>query len=272
MIRRLSGARGSRPNGPYRINRQSPQARNLAMWVPVTPNRTMQFDVVRGIVFGAGNDVTDISVQTSTHGFAIDQSGGTAPFGMFLAQDTFGVGVAGQTTAVWLPPHVVDFEVSGAFIKLGSGGDGFGLGLGTGTLDTFGSEIVGLVSGIRWVPTGVTVNRAIENLLAITLNNAGNGFDIYHNGRLIYSDTSGGPGTLTPITQLFGEDTIRSPWGKASDFKTWNRALTAADHWALYDPVTRWDLYAVPSSRSFFDMLAPPSGQARIIFRNENYV
>jgi len=40
----------------------------------------------------------------------------------------------------------------------------------------------------------------------------------------------------------------------------WNRALTDAEVWALYDPRTRWDLYAVPSRRVYFDLAAAPGG------------
>ena len=37
-----------------------------------------------------------------------------------------------------------------------------------------------------------------------------------------------------------------------ADVRAWNRALTAAEVWQLYDPRTRWDLYYPLRQRTFF--------------------
>jgi hypothetical protein len=48
---------------------------------------------------------------------------------------------------------------------------------------------------------------------------------------------------LTPAAALDG-------W--VDDVRVYNKALTAAEVWALYDPLTRWELYGQPSQRSYF--------------------
>jgi len=48
--------------------------------------------------------------------------------------------------------------------------------------------------------------------------------------------------TLDPIS--FGGDTTSSSWnGAIDDVRIYNRALSRAEVWAVYDPSTRWDLY-----------------------------
>ena len=39
-----------------------------------------------------------------------------------------------------------------------------------------------------------------------------------------------------------------------ADVRLYHRVFTAAEMWALYDPTTRWDLYAAPSRRVYFDV------------------
>jgi hypothetical protein len=39
--------------------------------------------------------------------------------------------------------------------------------------------------------------------------------------------------------------------GLIAGFARWDRVLTAAEAWALYDPATRWDLYRVPTRRAY---------------------
>lgn len=52
--------------------------------------------------------------------------------------------------------------------------------------------------------------------------------------------------------------------GWYADFRVWDRALSAAEVWALYDPATRWDLYWVPGRTLYFDAgAAPPGGTAK---------
>lgn len=46
---------------------------------------------------------------------------------------------------------------------------------------------------------------------------------------------------------------VRSIYGSIIDARIYNRALSDADIWQLYDPKTRWDLYAVPQRRSWVD-------------------
>lgn len=247
------------------------------MWVPVGPSSARQYDVVSGTVFAQAGDQDDIGVTASPlGGMAILQNSGISPFGYYECSSVFGFGTASQTIAVWVPAHTAPVEVGGALLKVGNESSGVALGLGTGTFSN-GSEVVALFEALRWINPGVAIDRTKHNLIALSLPVAGNGVAIYLNGVPIYSDTSGGPVAASGTTGLMGYTLTgggRLVWAAASDFKLWNREFSANEHWALYDPATRWDLYWVPGRRVFFDVAAAPSTPegAKIIFRNVNYV
>jgi hypothetical protein len=60
-------------------------------------------------------------------------------------------------------------------------------------------------------------------------------------------------------------DTLNGAMGHVA---VWNRVLSATEAWALYDPQTRWDLYAQQPTRVFFDVTGGGGGTtARLMFR-----
>jgi hypothetical protein len=80
---------------------------------------------------------------------------------------------------------------------------------------------------------------------------------LYMNGRQVSMD-AGGDGSGTAIaavgtTVLGGRtfDDTRNLNGMMLDARIYDRPLTAAEVYALWDPATRWDLYALPRSSMF---------------------
>jgi hypothetical protein len=53
--------------------------------------------------------------------------------------------------------------------------------------------------------------------------------------------------------------------GNLSDVWIWDRTLSDAEARGLWHLPTRWDLYARPSTRVFFDIAAAPAGPARFL-------
>jgi hypothetical protein len=66
----------------------------------------------------------------------------------------------------------------------------------------------------------------------------------------------------TPSAWYAGYDSAvggRELDGEFCDLRIYNRALSSAEVWALYDPRTRWDLYQQPTRRLWIDTAAAPA-------------
>lgn len=63
-------------------------------------------------------------------------------------------------------------------------------------------------------------------------------------------------------------DGLRNWDGWLAGVCIWDRILTPAEHWALYDPATRWDLYWQPSTRVYVDMALPASDVGYLLVMN----
>jgi hypothetical protein len=57
--------------------------------------------------------------------------------------------------------------------------------------------------------------------------------------------------------------------GAVQQWAIWNRALTAAEVWNLYDPATRWDLYWTPGRKIHFDLAASATGNPWYAYRQQ---
>jgi hypothetical protein len=70
--------------------------------------------------------------------------------------------------------------------------------------------------------------------------------------------------TLTTPFQIGGLSGSVVGWdGWIGPLLCWDRILTDAEKWSLYDPATRWDLWQQPSARLWFDLAAPGGGNRR---------
>lgn len=98
------------------------------------------------------------------------------------------------------------------------------------------------------------VDRQIYSLV---INKKGSDWRLWVNGR-----TNGNVPVSTSIT--INRATLGTPVAAATnacaEFRIYNRALTDSEIWQLYDPRTRWDLYYPLNRRTFF---IPASVQAQ---------
>jgi hypothetical protein len=85
-------------------------------------------------------------------------------------------------------------------------------------------------------------------------------FSLYVNGVNVGTDTTTSSGFSTNVVTIGSDQGFDSRTrqfnGWISDVNCWNRALTAAEAWALYDPRSRWDLYWQPNTRAYSFMSA----------------
>jgi hypothetical protein len=56
--------------------------------------------------------------------------------------------------------------------------------------------------------------------------------------------------------------------GQIAEIRIYNRALTDAEVWALYDPRSRWDLYWQPNTRAYSFMSAAASAAGYLLVKN----
>jgi hypothetical protein len=79
------------------------------------------------------------------------------------------------------------------------------------------------------------------------------------------------PGMVSPSNENIG--TYRSGngdfWsGQIADVRLYNRALSDAEVWALYDPRSRWDLYWQPNTRAYSFMSIAASAAGYLLVKN----
>jgi hypothetical protein len=119
----------------------------------------------------------------------------------------------------------VPAPTKGAFIKCGGGTTGIGIGIGIGTVDSIGSNLIGLNEGIAWIPS----SRAISNsqMAIVEINSTGSSTNIYLNGELA---ASGGNSNSAFGTYNIGGYTGRFPTCSISEDILFNQIIS---------PVTR---------------------------------
>lgn len=75
-----------------------------------------------------------------------------------------------------------------------------------------------------------------------------------------HSSTNSSPGTTADILYDFN--------GQIGPVNLWNRALSATEIWQLYDPATRWELYAMPRPQYWFVPTVAPGGIIPLIMHH----
>lgn len=256
-------ARGPRPIGPVVRNMLSPQNHGLTGWF-------VGDGAAKGDP-GWGNLAGGVSADMHSGTFTVGGGsiGGlvtTASAAAWRILSTLGLSHVDNSSMTAWAYLSGNMQGAAAATTDDSGGGGYSLGIGSGTLDSAGTEVVALFSAVRWVPTGVSYGNEGWHLLG--LSKVSGGVRIYLDGRFIYSDASGDANSFTRCC-LCNEQTAGSRHLSAqyADTRFYSRTLSDADHWALYDPATRWDLYWVPGRRVFFDVGAA-AANAHDIFRS----
>lgn len=237
-----------RPSGLVEIDRSSPLSAGIAAWWPVSaaPHR----DGVTKTL-----STTDVGRIGTEYGWALPFSG-AAGINCGTRADLGGLGVF--TAAVWVrdvvgtaskrllqvgdntnPPYlqIVVFTESNV-VKVGTANT-------TTAYSTSGSTSVvsggwHLVVGTRDATTlSVYTDGRLENSTAVT------------GGMLNQSQN-----TSIGYSTAFGENSTAN----IGDCAIWNRALSPAEVWSLYDPATRWSLYQPIVRKTYFDLAAGGGG------------
>jgi hypothetical protein len=264
LLRPSAHGRGQRPRGPVQVNWDSPQALNLHNWYPILGQEgAIYHDLVSGL--HATVQASPAHLAVPEHGVVPHYDGttwaktgviqklatGTTPFSFSLWTRSVVIGGVYPTTDGLL------FEVSDTGIRAPATAD---KALG---IKQFGSGMQAFMyvyDGAVKTATGTTsVVDGLPHLIVGTYD--GVTLRIYQNGVLEGSQAaSSSYGAYSSPQWVF--NTTASPGGQAYQGELWdvryyyNRCLTPADVWAMYDAATRWDLYWVPSSRVFFDVAA----------------
>lgn len=250
------GGRGDRPSGLVLINRASPQANGLRIWWP---------DVVgeRATPINRGGNLNDAvkRVGVPSHGLTAQFTAGVILNGAqltnglaagFAKTDPFTISLWHQT------PSYVSLST-----MFGVGDNDPGVSNGTtGALRLFlqfNNDYYLWGNGADF-DTGIALD--VDNTVHhAAFTSDGTTVTFYRDGVALATQTiiSGGAGNWitsgTTVSSGYGHTAAASaPTSKMWDSRIYTRALSAQEMWALYEPSTRWDLYAVPATRVFFDV------------------
>lgn len=247
-----------RPNAPYSINWDSPQANGLIAWYPeLYPGGAM--DMVSGL-----NSISIISgvplvgghvnmgrgvVGTNNDGLTAVTSNATAlpltimcwiySTDLTVAQIAMSVYIAATTTNRWS----LDLrgDLAGDFVRATTSNAG------------------GTNSSIS--DAAYPANEPFH-LAGVFAGDA---------SRTVYLNGMGGPESTTSRALTGPTDRIRLMMqstggttgliGGMFEARVYNRALTAAEVHEIWDPTTRWDLYWRPSQRVYFNFTAATAGR-----------
>lgn len=265
LLRSSQGARGQRPAYPLYgpINWASPQAKGLTFYASATADQMRSvIDLTGRTGRGTGVELTTMPMAT-LGGMAWDIPNPGATEGptqeiTFPAANAVAVDVG--TMAFWIylrargsngPPVRIPFvcDVDGVRYVLYLNND-----------FTFHAAFDGY--DLSFADTLIPINQWI--CLSCSYNKTGPAVSVYVNGVSIGSGTAIG---IWGSTALSGNLYLGYRIGEVGNIglglqglmvsaRWWNRVFTADQHWALYDPATRWDLYAVPSRRMFVNVSA----------------
>ena len=243
MITHRGGwAYGHPPNVPFTMNRQSPQARGLIGWWPtVRCGGNTLFDYSNGANVGQDIPSGVSRVRDSALGMGLNFDGASR----FSTDTKFDqlTGATQATFALWIRPGSVTGEQ--AFFSQWGGTNRF-------LFEMFTDEIrLAIINGGFLLHQTTTFNLSIGETYHIAVVWHGNGKSVmYRNGGDVVFTTSAVialPSIVASSIPLWfgdaGQNNKRYT-GALWDCRVYNRALSASEVFALYDPATRWELYA----------------------------
>lgn len=259
LIRTSRITHGKRPSGPTRINWNSPQARGLyARWPMRLGNPTLEqvggYNIVpnanglwRPSTFGGGMiDTTNVGVTHSANPFVPHSTRFTTDLGTELSVSCWFRSLAPTGTG-----------------NIGNASP-FGKWDGAGWMIYVIGDKLRFYMGNTNTPTGTTVVDDSSKYFLLTgvasSTDAVTGCRLLVNGVREIDAAAGTIGSSTCDIQ-FGQ--YANSAGSSQDYEVFDcrlykRALTDADVWQMYDPVTRWDLDGQPNTKTFFDMALAP--------------
>ncbi len=107
----------------------------------------------------------------------------------------------------------------------------------------------------RYAVGGVSVDATSAIVKGIWNHHAwvrnGTNVQAYLNGKVDDTAKTLGANNALTISYLMSNSSFFLN-GSISDFRIYNRVMAASEIWQLYDPQTRWELYATPEYRRWF--------------------
>lgn len=248
-----------RPKGQFSLNLDSPQARGLLGWWAGNGHE-MSIDRVAGV-----------QLAQSAAGITYN----AAPLGIAMAADVSGAGIYGL-----VPPSMQIVGGPGYSIVLWGmastdvTADGSAFLFGTAYANNPSTSPYTANLLIYWNGTGFPLSYAANNggvfqgggfattivagvpFCAVVTHDGVHTTSYLQGISEAQAATSLAPSYDPTASIGFGDinGTNRRAGCRFWDGRFYNYPLTPDEVWALFDPATRWDLYAVPSSRTFFDM------------------
>lgn len=249
------------PPGPFTINRDSPQADGLVLWMPHgggDPGTSRHVDRVRGLTFTKGGTPT----------WVLD---GERGWSMLFDDASSEYLETGHGVPTGLP-----LTISARFYTDRNNANQVIAGLADASLANGWHAL--------WVRDNTKLQcftfdtgdaqRFAESSAAVTINACEYGCGVWaaSNDRRVYlneaknTDTADGAGRTLNVTSI-ARISDSSPGyyfsGSVYDLRIYNRALTDAEVWQIYDPATRWELYK-PTRRLWQAVTAAPPPTAAL--------
>jgi hypothetical protein len=248
----LSLPRTQRPTGTFSINRDSAQAQGLVGWYPFQPS------ILNGYVGSSlpfvpvtSGDVLQVGLSIGGLGPSFGNAGANHGIDRNIGLSN----VAPFSVACWFYPTNLGGQ-QGLYRSQGSGFNGWYL------YDQANVPSFQAFDGSAGTATATTnnVNFAWQHMVGVEY--ATNLRACFRNGAGKGTNSS----TIVPgatLAEEIGAIGGASAYvGSIADIRVYNRALSDADVWALYDPRTRWDLYWQPNTRAYSFMSAIAAGTA----------
>lgn len=246
-------ARPRKPRGPFVLNRDSIQAKGLIGWWPGFPaGGPKLYDISGRNHHGALTNFDAPYSATSCWRGGVDGGFGALRFNLTNTVnlgDNFG-GMTALSVSCWYSAFTTNATINRALVaKFGNesafdSSDSFALGV-----QAFGSRGLTFALGGPNVVLAATVNQgdATTAIYHGVATYDGTTAKVYLNGKLVNSGAASGALNAASGTNcLIGGEVAGTPGGNfdgfIEDVRIYNRALTAAEVWAMYDPKTRWEL------------------------------
>lgn len=242
------------------VNAASSLARGLIRWVPCSHNLPVGYDVIAPAKSATlGTAFTGTRVPAPSGGSELRHTTATDDFVRLPTGSDFAKN-ADLTVAMWY--HHINFTANVGICEVENTPNGGNpailwrkvatntIRLRSGSLNpSLGWPNDTLVLGrmyllvYRWTVATTTMSGWVNAVLQSYVGTFINGYNDY---LFMCSGLSGGTGTL----------------GGMHDVMCWNRSLSDAEVYALYEPSTRWSLYWTPSRRAYLDLGAVAAATA----------
>ena len=238
------------PEGPFEVNWASPQAANLVAWMPVLSdgNGPVLRERIRGVSLAAAGDYAWASGERN----AAFQTNGTNAYASVAVP--LSVLTDQMSMSCWINPSTLPQQTA-LFLNNGTSSVGWGICIGPNA----NNDVLGvLANGRYWNSSGWSFPAA-GAWYQVTVTRRHPNWRYYVNGVLVNTSANTDP-PYTPTTSFYvgyGAFAGRFWAGLLSDVRVYNRALSDADAWQLYDPATRWELYQ-PMRRMWVGTSTPP--------------